>query len=69
MATATKPKIWPRYARFFECGVCGSLHAAGTPWWVDCRDDSRRFTIEELDSHYGADQWREVEVEEEEAGV
>jgi hypothetical protein len=60
----TKPKIWPRWAVFFECGVCGHYHAHGLPWWVDCRDDAQRFTCDELDSHYGANRWREESLDE-----
>lgn len=36
---------------FEECGCCGHVHRVG--WTGDCRDDSERFTFEELDEGFG----------------
>ena len=39
-----KPKVKARY--FYECGGCDHYHPLG--WTGDCRDDSQRFTDEDL---------------------
>lgn len=36
---------------FYECGICGHVHPccfAG-----DCRDDTNRFTVAEIEAQYG----------------
>ena len=43
---------------FFECGGCGAWHPYG--WGGDCRNDSKRLNIVDLDLKYGLDGWREV---------
>ena len=50
---------------FFECGQCGHWHSTGLAWNVDCRDDAHRFTLEDLDAHYGVAGWNEVPLEDE----
>lgn len=49
---------------FVECGQCGHWHSRDLPGPVDCRDDSHRFTSDELDEHYGPAKWEEITLEE-----
>ena len=60
-------KTWPTVAVFFECGQCGHWHARDLPGNVDCRADAHRFTLDELDEHYGAGRWEEITLDEQEA--
>ncbi len=46
-------------AQYFRCGGCDHYHPLG--WTGDCRDDSMRFTDEDLDTMHGAFAWDEVE--------
>lgn len=48
--------------QYYECGSCGAIHSM--QWHGDCRDDSGRFTSEELDEHHGAGEWDLVTEEE-----
>lgn len=50
--------------KFFECGQCGHYHAIDLPGFVDCRDDSSRFTCDALDELYGPRGWIEVDAPE-----
>jgi hypothetical protein len=47
--------------KFYACGCCGGYHNINLPDWVDCRDDSNRFTAEQLDDLYGVGLWEEVQ--------
>lgn len=40
---------------FYDCEICGHFH----PWdWKgDCRDDANRFSYDQLDARYGADEY------------
>jgi hypothetical protein len=46
-ATATATTIY----YFYECGICDCLHPCG--FAGDCRDDSNRFALDELEERYG----------------
>jgi len=56
-------QVFPGLPTFFECGQCGHWHSTGLAWNVDCRDDAHRFTLEDLDEHYGVAGWNEVTLE------
>ena len=45
----------------FRCGCCDHYHRTG--FYGDCRDDSERFTLEDLTAKFGAEDkgWTEVE--------
>ena len=43
---------------FFNCGCCGCYHPEGFDG--DCRDDSLRFSPDDLDSTYGQHGWLEI---------
>jgi hypothetical protein len=59
-----KPKVYPTTDLvFLECGCCGEFHPRGLPGSVDCRDDAHRFSFEDLDAHYGAAGWEEINLE------
>ena len=45
---------------FFDCPQCGGLHNMTLPGNVDCRDDSERFTPDEVDTVFGAWGWETV---------
>lgn len=45
--------------KFYECGICGSFHAA--EFNGDCRQDDARFTLDELDAKFGAFMWEEID--------
>lgn len=50
--------------RFYLCGSCDHYHPLG--WKGDCRDDSQRFTTDQLDARYpdrdgNGQGWLEVE--------
>ena len=47
---------------FYDCGICGHVHPCR--WSGDCRDDSNRFTDDELDQKYGAANWQLVDMDE-----
>ena len=47
---------------FYDCGICGHLHPV--IWDGDCRDDNNRYSVDELDSEFGAFGWDEVSMEE-----
>lgn len=47
--------------RYYDCGICGAMHSAD--WHGDCRQDSARFTAEQLDAKHGAGGWQEIEVD------
>lgn len=49
-----------RNAVYEFCGCCGHYHPAD--WWGDCRDDSKRFTRDELEQA-GVDDSKIVEEE------
>lgn len=44
--------------KFYECGICGAWHSDS--FTGDCREDSARFNMEDLDSKYGVEGWEEV---------
>ncbi len=46
---------------FEECGQCGHYHQEG--FTGDCRDDSERFTCEQLDDQYGPNGWENRDLE------
>jgi hypothetical protein len=48
--------------QYYHCGICEQYHAIG--FNGDCRQDSARFFIEDLDALHGALGWDEVEREE-----
>ena len=61
-----KPKIYPAASprpTFIECGCCGQMHDRNLPGSIDCRDDAHRFTLDDLDAHYGAANYDEITIE------
>lgn len=48
---------WNQAPSYYECGICGHYHPL--EWNGDCRDDSNRFTQDELTEKHGMD-WTEV---------
>lgn len=44
--------------KFYHCGCCDHYHP--DDFWGDCRDDERRFTLDQLEELYGADGWEET---------
>ena len=48
---------------FFECGQCGHYHSIDLPNDVDCRNDSTRFTLDQLEETYGQDGFDYVTIE------
>lgn len=48
MSTTLDRQYW-----FYECGICDCLHPCG--FAGDCRDDSNRFALDELEERYGWD--------------
>jgi len=44
--------------QFYECGICGHYHPI--EWDGDCRDDTNRFSGNQLDDKFGQDGWEEV---------
>jgi hypothetical protein len=59
MYTSTdQPLPKGKLLKFYECGICGHCHPL--TWDGDCRDDSNRFTNQELDDKYGVNGWEEV---------
>ena len=46
MTTATTTVYY-----FYECGICDQLHPCG--FAGDCRDDSNRFALDELEERHG----------------
>lgn len=38
---------------FYECGICECLHPCG--YTGDCRDDTQRFALDEVESQFGQD--------------
>lgn len=55
-----KDKIYPEHKVFYECGCCGGWHSQNLPGNIDCRADEHRFSIDELDEHYGPLVWEEI---------
>jgi hypothetical protein len=49
---------------YYLCGICGAHH----PWrWNgDCRDNTNRFTYEQLDTLHGSSGWDERSTDERE---
>ena len=46
---------------YYECGICGCYHRA--EFNGDCRDDSERLDIDEIDdAHGGPMGWDEIEM-------
>lgn len=45
---------------YYRCGICDCYHPAN--WDGDCRDDSHRFAIDQLDDRHGAHGWKEVDI-------
>lgn len=37
--------------RLYQCGICDHWHRAA--WDGDCRDDAERFTLDEVETHFG----------------
>jgi hypothetical protein len=65
-----KPKQFPiEDIVFFECGQCGSYHWRNLPGHIDCRADEHRFTVDDLDGHYGAAKWEELSLEDQERAL
>lgn len=58
MATIIEQRLY----YFYECGICDQLHPC--QFAGDCRDDSNRFTIEELEVEYGYENVMTVPMEE-----
>lgn len=47
--------------QYIECGCCGHFH---TPQFQgDCRNDSNRFTADQLDTKHGANGWDFLDIE------
>ena len=42
---------------FYECGICGAMHALH--WDGDCRQDDARLSVEDIEARHG-DDWIEV---------
>lgn len=40
---------------FYECGCCGHYH--NNDFFGDCREDSQRFSFQDLDAAFGIDKW------------
>lgn len=47
--------------KYFDCGICGSWHRAD--WWGDCREDSERLTVDDIDARHGDNGWESVDQE------
>ena len=45
---------------YYECGICSQLHPA--TWDGDCRDDTNRFNVEDLDALHGMSGWEEIDM-------
>lgn len=48
-----RAKLAPAQAAYVACGSCGHYHRAG--FRGDCRDDSERFTADDLEALHGPD--------------
>jgi hypothetical protein len=50
-------------AVFYDCGICEHYHPNG--FHGDCRDDSNRFTADQLDERYGPEDkgWRLIDMD------
>lgn len=46
--------------QYYLCEICECYHPAD--WDGDCRDNSARFAIDELDEKFGPDGWEEVDM-------
>lgn len=43
---------------YYECGICGAMHSAS--FTGDCREDSARFDVDDLDANHGPNGWEEI---------
>jgi hypothetical protein len=45
------PKHTPGKVYYVDCDICGNFHYED--WDGDCRDNTARYTVEELDAKHG----------------
>jgi hypothetical protein len=50
------PKHTPGKVYYVDCDICGHFHSED--WDGDCRDNTARYTVEELDAKHGANGWK-----------
>jgi hypothetical protein len=48
--------------RYYDCAICGHFHS--WDWDGDCRDDTNRFTYDQLDKLHGPNGYVTLDMEE-----